>query len=355
MRRGSYACSTIGCATIAVACLPALAPEPVRAAATSVLVPAYFYPDGPGLDDWEKLAASARSITIEAILNPNTGPGKFPNPAYVAVVDRLRRDGGGVLGYVHTSYTKRPIAAVEQDIRDYLKFYNVSGFFIDEMANTLPAIGYYESIYRFIKQLNPEFKVVGNPGTPYTLEPYLHAADTLVIFEGSAAAYASYKPLVPAPWVANYPPSRFANIIYGVRNEQAIREVLTRARQTNAGAVYITSDALPNPYRRLPEYWGHEILAIHEQLARNDSPEAEPVGAPAGFSIGSIAAPTAPAAAPISGAGPPCWIVVMPERRRCAPPRLFKPARSIWWRAKAPGCAGLAGRSRIPGRPDPAG
>src|SRR5262249_43940990 len=134
---------------------------------TTVLVPAYVYPAGAGRAVWDQLAASARSITLEVILNPGSGPGRARDPNYVAAVDRLRVAGGRVLGYVHTSYAKRPLAAVEQDIRTYLQFYQVDGFFIDEMANTVQDLGYYEAIYRSIKRSNPGFKVVGNPGTPY--------------------------------------------------------------------------------------------------------------------------------------------------------------------------------------------
>ena len=70
------------------------------------------------------------------------------------------------------------------------------------------------------RALHSDFKVIGNPGTPYTLESYLRAADTLVIFEGSECPYADFRPLVTAPWVANYPPDRFANIVYAARSKR---------------------------------------------------------------------------------------------------------------------------------------
>jgi hypothetical protein len=196
------------------------------------------------------------------ILNPGSGPGKARDPNYVAAVDRVRAAGGRVLGYVHSSYAKRPRAAVEQDIRAYLQFYGVDGFFIDEMANTPQPLGYYASIYQSIKQLDSRFKVVGNPGTPYTLAAYLNAVDTLVIFEGPAAAYADYQPMGPAPWVADYPRSRFANLVYAVNDAASMQQALTAARQTNAGSVFITDDKLPNPYRGLPRYWTEELAAV---------------------------------------------------------------------------------------------
>ncbi|HZW35002.1 MAG TPA: spherulation-specific family 4 protein [Isosphaeraceae bacterium] len=295
--------------------------RPARASSTSVLVPAYVYPAGAGRAVWDQLAASARSITLEVIVNPASGPGRARDPNYVAAVDRLRAVGGRVLGYVHTSYGKRPLAAVEQDVRSYLQFYGVDGFFIDEMANTPQALGYYESLYRSIKRLNPSFKVVGNPGTPYTLPDYLKAVDTLVIFEGSAAAYAEYRPMGPAPWVANHPPGRFANLVYAVHDAKAMHQALGEARKTNAGSVFITNDTLPNPYRGLPSYWTEELAAV----AALDVPRPPPASArdsqtaPAESIPTGSTAPGAVVASATTGVSPAIFVpqsVLQPRRLR---------------------------------------
>jgi hypothetical protein len=310
--------------------------RPARASSTTVLVPAYVYPSGAGLAVWDQLAEGARSITVEAILNPGSGPGTIQDPHYVAVVAKLREAGGRVLGYVHTSYGQRPLAAVEQDIRTYIKFYRVDGFFVDEMANTSQAVEYYETIYRSIKQLNPEFKVVGNPGTPYTLRAYLGAVDTLVIFEGSAAAYADYQPFAPAPWVADYPPSRFANIVYDVGNVSGIAEALNKARQTNAGSVFITDDKLPNPYRGLPSYWIQEVAAI----------EAIDGPLPAATAFTSEPSLPGPTIVAVGSTLPGAAMVLIPQRP-CEPrvlQRLFRSIHPARGRAAVLGFAGLAGR-----------
>ena len=44
--------------------------------ALSLLVPAYIYPGGKGLKDWERLIAAADSVPIIAIINRDSGPGK---------------------------------------------------------------------------------------------------------------------------------------------------------------------------------------------------------------------------------------------------------------------------------------
>ncbi len=136
----------------------------------------------------------------------------------MAVVNNLRSAGGGVFGYVSTQYGNRDITAVIEDINTYIRFYKISGIFVDEMANTLEKVFLLRGIYHSIKKLDSDFKVVGNPGMPYTVESYLRAADTLVIFEGTAAAYAHFQPFITAPWVANHPPHRFANIVYALKS-----------------------------------------------------------------------------------------------------------------------------------------
>ncbi len=160
-------------------------PAPVGTGGMTVLVPAYFYPAGDRLADWARLAEAARSVPLEVIVNPASGPGKRQDPNYVTVVDALRRSGGRVLAYVDSDYGRRPLATVEADLRTYRSFYNVDGFFIDQMANTSEAVEHYRSIRRLIRQIDPTLKVVGNPGTS-TRPEYLDTADTLVIFEGSA-------------------------------------------------------------------------------------------------------------------------------------------------------------------------
>jgi hypothetical protein len=130
------------------------------------------------------------------------------------------------------------------------------------MANNQEKVLYYEQIYQHIKSVNYELKVIGNPGTSYTLEDYLRTAEKLVIFEGSIANYADFKPLVTAPWVANYPSERFANIVYAAASNADRSRALDKAARSHAGSVYITHGSLPNPYDGLPHYWVEEVAAI---------------------------------------------------------------------------------------------
>jgi hypothetical protein len=253
-------------------------PRPGPAGGTTLLVPAYVYPSGARRTDWGRMASAARSIPVEVILNPASGPGTRPDPNYVSVVDMLHRSGARILAYVDSDYGRRAIAAVEEDLRRYTRFYQVDGYFIDQMANTPEAIDYYRSIRRRIRQLDPRLKVVGNPGT-ITLPAYLDAADTLVIFEGAARSFAAYDPRPAAPWIAGEPPGRFAAIVYGVGLPSAGRELLSRARQIGAGSVYITDQEMPNPYLGLPPYWSDLVAAIGA-MNRPNPPAVGPAPAP---------------------------------------------------------------------------
>jgi hypothetical protein len=236
-------------------------PRPARAGETILLVPAYFYPSGERLGDWNRLAEAARSVPLEVIINPTNGPGTRRDPRYVAVIDALHRSGARILAYVDSNYGRRALAAIEEDLRKYPRFYELDGFFIDQMANTPEAVDYYRSIRGLIRRLDARLKVVGNPGT-VTLPAYLDAADTLVTFEGSARSFAANDPRAAAPWMAEHPPGRFAAIVHGVATPASGRDALSRAREFGAGSVYVTDRKMPNPYLGLPAIWSDQVAAI---------------------------------------------------------------------------------------------
>ena len=45
-----------------------------------LLVPAYFYPSGPGMKAWQHLMADSAKVPIVAIANPSSGPGELEDP-----------------------------------------------------------------------------------------------------------------------------------------------------------------------------------------------------------------------------------------------------------------------------------
>ena len=242
----------------------------------NLLVPAYFYPAGTGLTDWNRLTSASSLVSLTAIMNPGNGPGTIADPNYVAAVSNVRNAGGSVAGYVYTSYAARSLATVEADIASYASFnYNINGIFVDEMANapTAANLGYYASLYAYIKTTHPDWHVFGNAGTStdpaFLTGPNGRTADTLMVFENAQAAYPGY---TPDAWNAGFARNNFGHIIHTTADAPTMSADLDRAISLNAGYAFVTDDILPNPYDTLPAYWPAEVGKVQS------TPVPEPVG-----------------------------------------------------------------------------
>jgi trimeric autotransporter adhesin len=253
---------------------------------TSIIVPAYFYPDGNTFwDDLTSLAAS-QGNAVTAIVNPNNGPGASVNADYTIAINNLVTAGGSAVGYVFTSYGVRAIADVKADIAAYISQYpQVTGFFFDEMANLPEQVAYYQELYNFVKTLGTQYTVIGNPGVN-TLESYVSTADILVTFEGTGAAYLNY---VPLAWQANYAAKQFSHLVYGVTNSADIAAIQLQATATGGGNLYITDDvyvpgdpAAPNPWDALSSYYLDNLIngnAANNYLSGNSGADTIDGGA----------------------------------------------------------------------------
>lgn len=238
------------------------------ASAGQLLIPAYFYPHGaPATSGWERLTtAASTAASITAIVNPSNGPGATQDANYAAAIDAFRRAGGRVIGYLHTAYGTRSASALGADIDRYTRFYTLDGFFVDEMSEHLTELDYYRDAYAYIKQLNPSYRVFGNPGT-HAPEAYLDVVDTLVVFEGPPTARPTtpfgYDVFgVPTPWMLDHSPDRFGALIYGVSSATEMESLLVQAASRHTGHVFVTDDDLPNPWDTLPAYWQTELAAL---------------------------------------------------------------------------------------------
>ncbi len=223
----------------------------------NLLVPAYFYPS----DDstyWHDLASAAKEVSTTIILNPGSGPGTSVDPNYVSAIDNVRESGGKVIGYVHTSYGNRPLPDVTDEIDRYISYYQVDGFFIDQMTTDKldGNIAYYKSIYDYIKGLSTLYSVTGNPGTMPD-EVYLShlLVDNLVVFEGSESSYADF---LPSEWQSKYPKDKFAHLVYNADSQQ-MKRVFNLSSNNIVGNLYVTGEKKRNPYDELPKYWALEV------------------------------------------------------------------------------------------------
>ncbi len=241
-----------------------LAAATARAGSLGIMVPAYFPPGAK----WEAMNDAASKVPLIAIVNPNSGPGAARNTNYVAALAQLHAAGGKAIGYVSSDYTRRPMAKVQADIDQYLSWYDVDGFFIDEMTNDANTnhLDYYSTIYQYIKARNNRYSVTGNPGAN-TQESYLQnpTADILMIFESAGAKYANYH---PAAWVPKHPAENFAHLPYLSVGTETLTNYVSLAVARNAGWIYF-SDL--KTYSRLPTYWTNEVSLVQSLNAKGRS------------------------------------------------------------------------------------
>ncbi len=255
----------------ALVAAPVVAAEPGGAAAKQrdrtaapalrLVVPAYFYPAGEGLRHWDRLLAAADRVPITAIVNPASGPGKAADPNYVKLLERAGKTKITLLGYVSTSYAKRPLADVKADIDVWLRLYSgLQGVFLDEQASSAEHLDYYAAL-RDHARSKPGLKlVVSNPGTVCD-ERYLSrpAADIACLFEGPKAPDPSALP----DWIGKHSPDRVLVLSYKVATADAMRKCIAAAGK-KVGCIYITDADGANPWDRLPSYWDEEVAAVRE-------------------------------------------------------------------------------------------
>lgn len=222
----------------------------------SAFVPAYIYPGFAG-SDWDKLILAGGKQSA-AIMNPASGPGTSSNSDYVNVINRAQPAGVPVFGYVDTNYGARSAADVEADIDKYRNWYKVYNIFFDRAASDLGHISYYQTLYNYVRSFSPNAKVVLNPGTVATTDNgYFTVADYLCVFEGD---YAAYQATVFPTWLLAKPASQIVHLVYSVPDVPSMQIAIALAAQRNCANPYITDQALPNPWGKLPAYWADMLV-----------------------------------------------------------------------------------------------
>jgi hypothetical protein len=211
----------------------------------SMMVPAYFYPAGSvcggTLGYWDCLVSTAASSPALydggiVIVNPGSGPGttfdstygkainrtrqaadevraktlsmatavSSRNPPWTATIGRRRLE---VVGYIETGYGARVSASVVADAVQYTRWYNVSGFFLDECSDASAHVDNYTAIATQLRALLPGAKIVCNFGMVPQTQQYMQACDVLVIHEDYASRFGQNG---IASWVNTTDRARFA-------------------------------------------------------------------------------------------------------------------------------------------------
>jgi hypothetical protein len=240
----------------------ARAEDPAQAPRLRVLVPAYFYPSGRGLAEWDKMIETPGRSAIVVIVNPASGPGQRIDPNYVTVVDRARKAGLTLIGYITVSYGKRPLDDVKADVDRWIQFYpGIQGIFFDEQASGPAQVGGQAALYDYVRKTKKLDLVVTNPGTICD-EAYLSrpAADSVCLFEGPKEAGA---PKLPE-WTARYAPREITTLTYEVETVDAMRTCIARAVKSGVGMLYVTDASGLMPWGGLPHYWLDEMAFVRQ-------------------------------------------------------------------------------------------
>lgn len=191
---------------------------------TGLLIPMYVYPGdvarNPAYNRLLDLKRRYETVPMWVIVNPASGPGTKVDPNYTRTIDRLLGAGCVVLGYVTTSYARRPEAEVRAEVDRWLTLYpRVQGIFFDEMIyqDTEAGARYQAALSRYAHDAGG-WPTVANPGADTPGRYFAaDAADVIVIHEGGAwppearlkgdapGGYADYPPFTRAVLVHSQP------------------------------------------------------------------------------------------------------------------------------------------------------
>ncbi|MDQ1044828.1 spherulation-specific family 4 protein [Streptomyces sp. V4I2] len=159
---------------------------------STLLVPYYEHPSVRPAE-WDAIVAAAPRLH-GVVLNPASGPGDRPDPAFAETAARLRAAGARVLGYTDTDYGRRPHTDVVRDLTRYRDWYGTDGAFLDQVSAGPEEFPHYQRLAVAAWGLGCTTLVL-NHGTP-PHPSYARIADVLVTFEGT---WDSYRRLPPQP------------------------------------------------------------------------------------------------------------------------------------------------------------
>ena len=175
---------------------------------TELLVPYYEHPSARPAE-WAAIVAAAPRL-YGVVLNPDSGPGDHPDPAFAEVAARLRGAGTRVLGYADTDYGRRPHADVVRDLVRHRDWYGTDGAFLDQVATGYEEFPYCQRLAMAAWDAGCTTLTLNHGTLPHP--SYARIADVLVTFEG---AWTSYRELPPHTWRG---PTgvRLCHLVYGV-------------------------------------------------------------------------------------------------------------------------------------------
>ncbi|MGW2278694.1 spherulation-specific family 4 protein [Streptomyces sp. NPDC001770] len=218
----------------------------------SLLIPLYVHPaEDPGA--WHRLITAA-DRTYGVVLNPASGPGTEPDPAFVSAAEALRAAGALLLGYVDTDYGIREPDLVLADFGLHREWYGVDGCFLDQVTSTSQDLPACRRLVRRVRRAGAR-TVVLNPGVQ-PASGYTRLADLTVTFEGPWSTYVSA--FTRPPRVGKGLADRLCHLVYGVP-EALVPLAVRTATERGAAVCGPVTGELPNPWAALsPALTGKE-------------------------------------------------------------------------------------------------
>lgn len=237
----------------------------LAAAPNGVMVPFYRYPNNPYTDPtclaFFDLLRRYHDVPVIVVANPASGPGTVKDLNWSAFIRVAQACGATVLGYVSTGYAARGEAAVKADIDAWGTLYNdvrLDGIFLDEQTFETGPGGTGDSYVQLYKRYADHARakgynpVVANPGVPQQAAYFkTDTGDIIVTYESSTYPTEAllHGNFVDGPVDFNF--ARRASLVYG---QSALNDTELKRLCKYARWIYVTHDALPNPWDELPPY-----------------------------------------------------------------------------------------------------
>ena len=203
-----------------------------------ILIPFYHYPQEEDEEVQRLIAYKKRfaNVPVIVIINPNNGNFHKTQHNFASMIKSLHEANISVVGYVYTSYAKRPLKEVQQRIQAWIRYYKpfgVEGIFVDEVNASKQNLKYYRAIAQTIART---FSLsIFNPGVE---ADFLYdLADIVVTCENSS---------ISSPPLSD---KRNALLLHSVKEFGKYRPFLKYYEY-----VYCTPFRLPNPWNRLSSY-----------------------------------------------------------------------------------------------------
>src|SRR2546426_10814653 len=242
----------IAVVVLSVAAASAIRPSnAVGSNPTGLVIPLYT---DPSTGTWAAVLnakLSHLSVPMIVVINPNNGPGTYPEPGYLAGIKAFQAAGISVLGYMATGYAKTYIGLVQHDLYAYWSWYALDGIMFDEMSDSMMDQGYYATLNAYVKQIGMTY-TMGNPGTSVPMG-LIGTLDSLAIYESPG-----YPMISVLSQYSAYPKTDFATIAIGV----PLNTAFLASASPYVGWVWVTNDSLPNPYDSLPSYFMSLVAAL---------------------------------------------------------------------------------------------